>query len=162
MATTKYVHPTPYRFYIQRYPDNDGTTYLLTDIEAKYNCRYMKFDGLSTTGAVKNVYQEDYAEMSGARIHIPAPKDITYSTYDCTLSLRFKGAQARANATNFARDHIGRKIEWRDTFRNVCATLLMTKAPTVQYERLIGDPYIVMDYTFTNTLGYIYASPQLK
>ena len=55
-----------YKFYIQKYGrkywDKNKSQYVeeakgeLIDIEAQFKCKYVKFEGLSETGKVKNMY----------------------------------------------------------------------------------------------------------
>ena len=74
-----------YNFYIQKYSrkywDKNKSQYVdeskgeLIDIEAQFKCKYVKFEGLSETGKVKNVYTETYAEQKNS-VH-------TYQTMCC-------------------------------------------------------------------------------
>lgn len=158
---TTFVHPTAYRFYAQRYP-NGTTTYPKKDIEQTYNCRYMKFSNLVPDGDCKNSYSEDYAERSGERVYIPPKSDLAFKSYECKLKLMFKGTDALANAKQFQDDMRGIKVEYSDTFRNVYATLLMTKSMNIESERLYGSQqFVVAEYTFNNIDGVTYDSTRL-
>lgn len=157
-----FVHPTEYFFYMQRYPDSDGS-YEEEDIEEKYDCRYMKFDGLLSDGSVKSIYTESYIEASGDRIWVPKHEDIALSSKDCTLKLRFRGGDVEKRARDFYEYYRGVKVEYHDTFRkNKYVSLIMTKEPSIEFEKLAGDQsYLVVSYTFNNFLGYVYNSSRI-
>lgn len=155
------AHKTDYRFYIQPYP-HGTTTYQKEDIEQKYDCDYMRMTGLSFDGDVKNTYEEDYSEMSGKRVFIPPKSELAFSSTECKLKLFFKGGDVKARVQQFCNDYMGQKIEWSDTFRGRYATLLMTKAPNIESEKLYGPvPIMVVEFTFTNILGYTYESSKI-
>lgn len=156
----QFIHPTSYRFYLQKYPQGD-TTFTKTDIEEAYNCRYMCFTDFAISGDVKNIYQEDYSESSAVRTYIPEQKDLAYKSYDCNLKLLFRHGDVQARVRQFTNDYMGVKVEYSDTFRNRHATLLMTKTPKIETEKLYGDTYMVVQFTFTNILGTTYTESKL-
>lgn len=156
------AHRTQYRFYIQPYPQGN-TTYSKKDIETEYVCDYMKFSNLVPDGDVQNVYEETYVEKSGSRVYIPPKADLSFKPYECKLKLLFKGANALANAKRFQSDMRGTKVEYSDNFRNVYATLLMTKSMNIESERLYGNqPFVVAEYYFNNISGETFSSTQLN
>lgn len=158
MAT--FVHPTAYRFYAQRYPNGD-TAYPKKDIEETYSCRYMRFDNLEVDGDIGNTYVESFVEKSGDKVYIPPKSDLTHKSYDCKLKLLFKGDNVQANVRQFAEDWMGVKMEYSDTFRNRYATLLMTKAPNIVSQRLYGQEYAEVEFTFSNIDGVTYDTTRL-
>lgn len=154
------AHKTEYRFYIGTdfapgsevfAEDIEG---IFDDIETTYDCDYIRFTNLIPNGDVKNIYQEDYAEMSGVRVYIPPKGSIAHKAYECKLKLLFRGDKALANAVRFQNDMLGASVQWFDTFRNVLATLLMSKSMNIENERLYGNQkFVVAEYTFTNIDG---------
>ena len=86
-----------YKFYIQKYSRkhwNKETSQYdeeakgeLIDIEARFKCKYVKFEGLSETGKVKNIYTETYAETEELRMYIP--DEVLYDNTDMSLTLLF-------------------------------------------------------------------------
>ena len=86
-----------YKFYIQKYGrehwNKDTGKYdkedkgELIDIEDKFKCKYVKFEGLSETGKVKNIYTETYAETEELRMYIP--DEVLYENTDLSLTLLF-------------------------------------------------------------------------
>ena len=86
-----------YKFYIQRYSRkhyNKETSQYdkedigeLIDIEEQFKCKYVKFEGLSETGKVKNIYTETYAETEELRVYIP--DEVLYENTDLSLTLLF-------------------------------------------------------------------------
>lgn len=156
------AHRTDYRFYIQLYPQG-STTYPKEDIEQKFGCDYMKFTNLIHDGEVKNTYSEEWAEQSGVRIYIPKKSELAYKSYECKLKLFFHKGDVQSRMKTFTDYIMGEKIEWSDNFRNVYATLLCTKTPNIEQERLYGDdPFIVVEYTFTNILGRTFSESQIN
>lgn len=161
-AASTWQHPTSYRFYIQLYPEN-GTTSLRRDVESYFKCRFMSMQGVDG-GGVKNTYTEDYAEQNGLRLWAPKPADIRFKDNDVTIKLRFRSEEcgnvidARDNFYNYV---AGRKLEWYDTFRTKYLELCLIEAPTIEYEKLIGNQYCVMVYKFKNFGGKAYSTSQL-
>lgn len=150
-----------YSFYLQKYPQGT-TTFAQEDIEATYNCVYKQFKDFAFDGAVKNTYNEDYAEHSGVRTYIPAPTDLAFEAYDCKLQLLFKKATCQADVRRFYEAYRGQKCEYHDTFRNRYVTLLMTKQPTISQEKLYSaTPYQLVEFIFSNILGETFATSQI-
>lgn len=152
-----FVHPTKYRFYIQKYPEENTWLSPMVDIEEKYDCRYMSFDGLTFDGDIQNTYSEVFAENSGEKIWLPPQNDLAFKSKECTLKLRFKDGDVEARARKFYEDYRGVKAEYHDTFRNKYVSLILIKAPSVEYEHLADETsYLVVSYTFLNFMGYSY------
>ena len=86
-----------YKFYIQKYGrkywNKETSKYEkeakgeLIDIEEHFKCKYVKFEGLSETGKVKNIYTETYAETEELRMYIP--DEVLYENTDLSLTLLF-------------------------------------------------------------------------
>lgn len=177
-----FEHPTSYRHYIKRYPEETEsgveTKFNQRDIEQFYDCRYVSFDGLIFDGDVQNSYSETYAEQSGDRLWLPPKDDLAFKSKECTLKLRFRGTSlieesegtnklvrltAEARARKFFNDFCGVKVEYNDTFRNKYVSLVMTKSPNIEFERLAADDsYLIVSYTFTNFLGVVYDNSKIR
>lgn len=153
-----YIHPTSYRFYIQKL--NSGSK---IDIESTYNCRYKQFKDIANNGDIHNSYSEIFVENDGEKLWLPNQKDITYAPYDCTLELLFKGDNCQKNARDFYEYIEGERLEYSDTFRNRFLLLSLLKAPSIQMERLYGNQkYMLVSYTFRNYKGRSYNQSQIK
>lgn len=155
----EFVHPTKYRHYIKKYSDGQAAA---TDIESTYNARYMKFVDFNIDGDVQNIYEETFVERSGSNVFIPSKDDLAFGTYTCKLTLLFRGDNVLTNVRNFTEAYQGVKIEYSDTFRNRYATLLMIEKPQVEQERLYGDKYQVVTFTFKNILGKTFSTSQIQ
>lgn len=150
-----------YYFYMQKYPQGT-TTFAQEDIEKEYNCIYKQFKDFTFDGEIKNVYSEDFVEVSGDRVYIPSPEDLAYKSYDCKLQLLFNRKTCQADSRAFYEAYRGVKCEYHDTFRNKFVTLLMTKQPTISQEKLYSDtPYQLVEFTFTNILGTTFTTSQI-
>lgn len=165
-----------YKFYIQRYSrifyDSYNESYMeeemgeLIDIEKQFNCKYVKFEGLSETGKVKNVYTETYAETEELRIFIP--EEVLYENTDLSLTLLFDPSSAsdtdvQDNERAFFEYISGRKIEYHDTFRNRYVTLLLLNKPEVVGEVLYGGSrYRQVKYTFKNVYGRSFGESRIS
>ena len=152
-----FVHPTKYRFYMQRYPDADSASYPVVDIEEAYDCRYVELKDLLFNGDVKNTYSESFAESSGDKVWLPKQKDLSFKSKECTLKLRFRDGDVEGRARRFYTDFRGVKFEYHDTFRNRYASFILTKEPRIEFQKLTGDTsYMIVSYTLTNFLGFPY------
>lgn len=150
-----------YNFYIRKYPQG-STTFERENIEAKYNCLYKQFKDFAFDGEIQNIYTESFAEHSGLRTFIPPKEDLAYKSYECKLQLLFKRESSQADVRNFYEAYRGQKIEYSDSFRNRYVTLLMTKQPTIQQEKLYSTtPYQLIEFTFTNILGKTFPTSQI-
>lgn len=155
-------HHTPYRFYIQLYPQN-GVKQPVWDVEESFACRYVKMTNNAPTD-VKNTYSEDFPEADGSRIWLPP--QLTYKSSEITLYLRWRSEECGnvLLAERIFREAItGQKLEWHDTFRpNRYWQLVLEKAPEFQTEILNRDKqYIIVAYKFTNFGGKCYDKSQL-
>ena len=165
-----------YKFYIQRYSrkylDKNKSQYVeeakgeLIDIEAQFKCKYVKFEGLSETGKVKNVYTETYAETEDLRTYIP--NDVLYENTDLSLTLLFAPSSTNDNDVQdneraFFEYVSGHKIEYHDTFRNRYVSLLLINKPEVVGEVLYGGSrYREVKYTFKNLYGRSFAESKIS
>ena len=165
-----------YNFYIQKYSrkywDKNKSQYVeeakgeLIDIEAQFKCKYVKFEGLSETGKVKNVYTETYAETEELRTYIP--DDVLYENTDMSLTLLFapdstNDSDVQNNERAFFEYVSGHKIEYHDTFRNRYVSLLLLNKPEVVGEVLYGGSrYREVKYTFKNIYGRSFATSKIS
>ena len=156
-----------YKFYIQKYGrkywDKNKSQYVeeakgeLIDIEAQFKCKYVKFEGLSETGKVKNIYTETYAEKEELRMYIP--DEVLYENTDMSLTLLFapdstNDSDVQDNERAFFEYVSGHKIEYHDTFRNRYVSLILINKPEVIGEVLYGGSrYREVKYTFKNIYG---------
>ena len=165
-----------YKFYIQRYSRkhyNKETSQYdkedigdLIDIEEQFKCKYVKFEGLSETGKVKNIYTETYAETEELRVYIP--DEVLYENTDLSLTLLFAPDSANEsdvqnNERAFFEYVSGHKIEYHDTFRNRYVSLLLLNKPEVVGEVLYGGSrYREVKYTFKNIYGRSFATSKIS
>ena len=165
-----------YKFYIQRYSRkhwNKETSQYdkedigeLIDIEEQFKCKYVKFEGLSETGKVKNIYTETYAETEELRVYIP--EDVLYENTDLSLTLLFapeseNDSDVQDNERAFFEYVSGHKIEYHDTFRNRYVSLLLINKPEVVGEVLYGGSrYREVKYTFKNLYGRSFATSKIS
>ena len=164
-----------YNFYIQRYSRkrwNKETSQYdeeakgeLIDIEAQFKCKYVKFEGLSETGKVKNIYTETYAETEELRMYIP--DEVLYDNTEISLTLLFapdseNDSDVQDNERAFFEYVSGHKIEYHDTFRNRYVSLLLLNKPEVVGEVLYGGSrYREVKYTFKNIYGRSFAESRI-
>lgn len=165
-----------YNFYIQKYSrkywDKNKSQYVdeakgeLIDIEAQFKCKYVKFEGLSETGKVKNIYTETYAETEELRVYIP--DEVLYENTDLSLTLLFapdsaNDSDVQNNERAFFEYVSGHKIEYHDTFRNRYVSLLLLNKPEVIGEVLYGGSrYREVKYTFKNIYGRSFATSKIS
>lgn len=165
-----------YKFYIQKYGrkywDKNKSQYVeeakgeLIDIEAQFKCKYVKFEGLSETGKVKNIYTETYAETEELRMYIP--DEVLYENTDMSLTLLFSpysenDSDVQDNERAFFEYVSGHKIEYHDTFRNRYVSLLLLNKPEVVGEVLYGGSrYREVKYTFKNIYGRSFATSKIS
>ena len=165
-----------YKFYIQRYSRkhyNKETSQYdkedigeLIDIEEQFKCKYVKFEGLSETGKVKNIYTETYAETEELRMYIP--DEVLYDNIDLSLTLLFapdseNDSDVQDNERAFFEYISGHKIEYHDTFRNRYVSLLLLNKPEVIGEVLYGGSrYREVKYTFKNIYGRSFATSKIS
>ena len=165
-----------YKFYIQKYGrkywDKNKSQYVeeakgeLIDIEAQFKCKYVKFEGLSETGKVKNIYTETYAETEELRMYIP--DEVLYENTDMSLTLLFSpysenDSDVQDNERAFFEYVSGHKIEYHDTFRNRYVSLLLLNKPEVVGEVLYGGSrYREVKYTFKNIYGRSFETSKIS
>lgn len=164
-----------YKFYIQKYSRkhwNKETSQYdveakgeIIDIEEQFKCKYVKFEGLSETGKVKNIYTETYAETEELRSYIP--DEVLYENTDMSLTLLFAPSSTydndvQDNERAFFEYVSGRKIEYHDTFRNRYVSLLLINKPEVVGEVLYGGSrYREVKYTFKNIYGRSFSTSKI-
>ena len=165
-----------YKFYIQKYGrkcwnietsqyDEEAKGEII-DIEEHFKCKYVKFEGLSETGKVKNVYTETYAETEELRTYIP--DEVLYENTELSLTLLFAPSSnnendVQDNERSFFEYVSGHKIEYHDTFRNRYVSLLLINKPEVVGEVLYGGRrYCEVKYTFKNIYGRSFATSKIS
>lgn len=165
-----------YKFYIQKYGrehwNKENSQYdkeakgELIDIEEHFKCKYVKFEGLSEAGKVKNVYTEAYADSEELRVYVP--DEVLYEQTDISLTLLFAPSSANDNDVQdneraFFEYVSGHKIEYHDTFRNRYVSLLLLNKPEVVGEVLYGGSrYREVKYTFKNIYGRSFAESRIS
>lgn len=165
-----------YKFYIQKYGSNHWNKETgqydeeakgeLIDIEAQFKCKYVKFEGLSETGKVKNIYTETYAETEELRMYIP--DEVLYENTEMSLTLLFapnstNDSDVQDNERAFFEYISGQKIEYHDTFRNRYVSLILINKPEVIGEVLYGGSrYREVKYTFKNIYGRSFATSKIS
>lgn len=164
-----------YKFYIQKYGrecwnketgkyDKEAKGELV-DIEEQFKCKYVKFEGLSETGKVKNIYTETYAESEELRMYIP--DEVLYDNTEISLTLLFapdteNDSDVQDNERAFFEYVSGHKIEYHDTFRNRYVSLILLNKPEVVSEVLYGGSrYREVKYTFKNIYGRSFAESRI-
>lgn len=165
-----------YNFYIQKYSrkhwNKDTSQYdeeakgELIDIEERFKCKYVRFEGLSETGKVKNIYIETYAETEELRMYIP--DEVLYDNTEISLTLLFSpysenDNDVQDNERAFFEYVSGHKIEYHDTFRNRYVSLLLINKPEVVGEILYGGSrYREVKYTFKNIYGRSFSTSKIS
>lgn len=165
-----------YNFYIQKYSrkywDKNKRQYVeeakgeIIDIEEHFKCKYVRFEGLSETGKVKNIYIETYAEAEELRMYIP--DEVLYDNTEISLTLLFapdstNDSDVQDNERAFFEYVSGHKIEYHDTFRNRYVSLLLLNKPEVVGEVLYGGSrYREVKYTFKNIYGRSFATSKIS
>ena len=151
-----------YSFYIQRFPD--GTkSYPKRDLEKYYGSLYKQFKDFFFDGEPKNIYTEDYAEVSGDRVWLPEQSELAHKSFECKLELLFKKETCQADVRKFYDDIKGVKIEYSDTFRNRYLPIILTKRPDITQEILYGEsPYMLVAFTFNAFMGQSFETSQIK
>lgn len=158
------THSTKYRFYIQRY-DLNGMKGPVVDIESEFNCLYQSMTG-NNQKAVKNVYEEDFAEASGVNILLPETSDIAYQASDMSLCLLFKSNEdykVLEDEERFLEYITAQKFEYHDTFRpNRYWQLTFISEPNTKGEILHGgQQYRWVEFPMRNWGGGYYKTSQL-
>ena len=165
-----------YKFYIQKYGRkywNKETSQYdeeakgeLIDIEEQFKCKYVRFEGLSETGKVKNIYTETFAESEELRMYIP--DEVLYDNTEISLTLLFypyseNDSDVQDNERAFFEYVSGHKIEYHDTFRNRYVSLMLLNKPEVISEVLYGGSrYREVKYTFKNIYGRSFAESRIS
>lgn len=165
-----------HKFYIQKYSRNHYNKETgkydkedigeLIDIEERFKCKYVKFEGLSETGKVKNIYTETYAETEELRMYIP--DEVLYDNTEMSLTLLFapnstNDSDIQDNERAFFEYVSGHKIEYHDTFRNRYVSLILINKPEVIGEVLYGGSrYREVKYTFKNIYGRSFATSKIS
>lgn len=140
-----------YRFYFQRYPI-DGIVQETKDLERDFaGCRYLKCEGLSAYGKIKNIVTEDYAETEMPRVYIP--DEITRETTSVQFTLYFAGANHRDVYDSFIEYITGHKLIYWDNCRNREVHLLLEDEVSLDEDIVKNKHYIIAKIKFTNLKG---------
>lgn len=103
-----------YKFYISRYVNDEWEA--PTDLETTFEgLHYLKCDGLSTVGKIKNIYTETYAETSELRVSLP--EQVARENTDITFDFLFDGDNRREVYHNFVDWLSGYRLKYYDTLR---------------------------------------------
>jgi hypothetical protein len=161
-----------YNFYIRPYNnEEDGLTLNAYDLEHDFGAKYVSFTGLTESGAIKNIYIEDFAETTESAMYIPEQKDLAHESTTAALTLLWTAdsisgtiAESVSEAENAFYNFIkGRMIEYSDTFRKRFYELILIDAPKMVAERLYGgQQYREVTYTFKNIYGTSFAESQIS
>lgn len=161
-----------YKFLMKKVVLNaDGTQTIgeEKDIEADFDgVRYKSMSGLESYGTPANVYSETAAESGKAMVYVsPNP---TESQAELILTLYFFPPSTSTASTDAARiseisaayhsfcDFIrGGKIIYRDTVRKRKVLMTLTGAISPTTDRLYGQIYKEVSFTFTSEYGHTFA-----
>lgn len=157
-----------YKFLMKKVVLNaDGTRTIgeEKDLEVDFDgIRYKSMSGLESYGTPSNVYSETAAESSKAMVYVsPTP---TEKQTELTLTLYFFPPSTSTATTDAAKiaeisslyhsfcDFIrGGKIIYRDTARKRKVLMTLTGAVSPTTDRLYGQIYKEVSFTFTNEYG---------
>lgn len=142
--------------------DSGGELDLERDFEG---LRYKQFEGVSTYGAVKSSYAEDYAEEDGAQVYVST--NATREQTEPVLTLYFFCADG--SVTDFAGQYkaaselyhsfvgflSGCYIIYRDTIRQRRLLLYLSDEEELEPETdsVKGKAYIECEFSFKNVFG---------
>lgn len=139
------------KFYIARLIDNVWEE--ATDIEAKFDgLHYVKCDGISTYGAVKNIYTETYSETSELRVYLP--ETVARENTDIEFEFVFDGDNRRDTYHSFVEWLSGHRLKYWDTLRNRELEMILMESVEPEEDELYGShPYIKVPFKFKNLKG---------
>lgn len=161
-----------YKFFMKKVVLNaDGTQTIgeEKDLEADFDgIRYKSMSGLENYGAPASVYTETAAESGKAMVYVSTSP--TEKQTELTLTLYFfpsSTSTATTDASKIAEistlyhsfcDFIrGGKIIYRDTVRKRKVLMTLTGAISPATDRLYGQIYKEVSFTFTNEYGCTFA-----
>lgn len=156
-----YRHHTSFRFYIQKIaPKGSTETFPQLDIEEYFGGYYARFEGLAEDGTIANVYIENFAEDSIAKVFQPPTDEIAHETTEVTLTMLWKSNEAyevQEQERAFYEYIKGQALIYTDTFRKKYWLLILKSRPKKVAEKLHGAlQYREVSYTFTNFGGKAY------
>lgn len=139
------------KFYIARLIDNAWEE--ATDIEAKFDgLHYVKCDGLSKFGAIKNVYSETYSETSELRVYLP--ETVARENTDIEFEFVFDGDNRRDTYHSFVEWLSGKRLKYWDTLRNRELEMILMESVEPEEDELYGShPFIRVPFKFKNIKG---------
>lgn len=117
--------------------------------------KYLSCSGLEARGEIKNIYTENYADYDGIRTFHPSDvgADIKRGSTEVKLALLFLGEGRRATYESFLNYIASGRFYWWDTVRHKKAWLLHKESSAPQEDVVKGEPYIKVEFTFTNIWG---------
>lgn len=139
------------KFYIARLIDNVWEE--ATDIESYFNgLHYVKCEGISSYGAVKNVYSETYSETSELRVYLP--ETVARENTDIEFEFAFDGENRRETYHSFVEWLSGKRLKYWDTLRNRELEMILMESVEPEEDELYGShPYIKVPFKFKNLKG---------
>lgn len=142
-----------YKFYMQRWVSNKWEE--AVSLEDHFEgLKYMRCNGISNKGKVKNIYTESYAEADTLRTYIPeTPKR---ESTDIEFEFAFVGDNRRDIYDTFVDWCTGHKIKYWDTFRNREMEMILTDDIKVSESDDVGKgdlKFIVVKIKFKNLKG---------
>ncbi|MBO8472537.1 MAG: hypothetical protein IAB81_02775 [Bacteroidetes bacterium] len=149
-----------YHYYMQRYGTADDASQPVMDLETDFaGLAYIESTGLSSKGAPKNIYIEDYAESNESRVYVP--ETVCRESTEIKLKLGFGGASRRDTFDSFY-DYVSQgKVKYWDTLRNRVAYMILNSAVEPSDDVVLGvQPYIIAEFTFTNLFGNTFPDSQ--
>lgn len=142
-----------YNFYMSRWIGNAWESPV--NLEDYFTgLKYLKCDGLSKYGKIKNIYTETYAETDELRIYMPGQDEIKRENTDIEFTFAFIGDDRRDIYDNFITWLSGYKIKYWDDCRNREVEMVLMDAVEPSDDELVGTtPFIRGTFTFKNLNG---------
>ena len=142
-----------YDFYMSRYVDTTDT-WETKNLESDFvGLKYIKCEGLSDKGKIKNSYTESYMDSEELRLYVP-DTPLREST-DIEFEFGFSGDNRWKVYDEFVEWIGARKVKYWDTCRNRELEMVLSDKIEISDELLYGStPYFVAQFKFTNLRGY--------
>lgn len=132
--------------------DANGT---YVNIEGTFlGLRVLSVDGLSSRGAVRNVYTETYAELDGVRLYLPKRDELVRESVEIQMELCFTGEERRDVYDSFVDWVSGCRVSYWDTVRGRSIDMYLSDSSEPGTDVLYGDvPYMCVTLTFMGLSG---------
>lgn len=142
---------TVFKFYMQRIDTSDESP--VKDLEKDFpGLHYISCEGLSDKGKPKNYYTEEYADSDELRVYVP--DKVCRESTKITLTLLFNGKGRRDAYDSFYIYVSTGKFHYWDTARKRMATVILDSAVELDEDFFKGgDPYLTVEFKFTNVFG---------